>query len=94
MFFFVLSLAVLLQLHIESMTILAVDSVIGLVVIMSREPHHESLSVTYLPSASCEDMMQMKVVGASRDLAFLLALEDGFSHSPRLAFPRHRRDRT
>ena len=74
MCFFILALAVLLQLQIQCTTILAMHTIVRLVVKYSNQIHPESLTFTYLPSATCIDMMLVQVVGAAGYVTFLLTL--------------------
>ena len=78
--FFVLHLTVPLQHHVKFVSVLTVDTVVGLVVKPGRKVYPKALTLTDLPSASCIDMMPVQVICLPGYVAFLLGLHYAFTH--------------
>jgi len=80
--FFVLSLAVLLQFQVQFVSVFAMDSIVGLIVVVAYQVHPEAVILANLPSASCEDalMVTMQIVGRTSNEALLLILQNTFRH--------------
>jgi hypothetical protein len=71
---FVLHLAVLFQHHVQLVSILTVNTVIGLIVKPSSQVHPKAFPFADLSPAACIDMMPMQVICLSSYVAFLLGL--------------------
>ena len=77
---FVLHLTVPFQHHVQFVSVLTVDTVIGLIVKPSSQVYPKAFSLTDLPPAACIDMMPVQVICLSGYVAFLLGLHNAFTH--------------